>query len=168
MIASILLICVQVTSILSQTQRDVPQPTLVCRGLGCSEALSQRPGPPRGLTQKRLGQFGPIQTCFFNRCQISGPGFFATQSCFGGPCSQTFSSSSSFSTPTRAFSQDEANSPDINSQTFSSSNSLSIPTRAFSQEEAILPNNNSPPVQFSEGNIFGSGGLFAQIFGKKR
>ena len=159
MIASILLlICVHVTSILSQTQSDVPQPTLVCRGLGCSEALS-----PGGLTQQRLGQFGPIQTCFFNRCQISGPGFFATQSCFGGPCSQTFSSSSSFSTPTRAFSQE-----DINSQTFSSSNSLSIPTRAFSQEEAILPNNNSPPVQFSEGNIFGSGGLFAQIFGKKR
>ena len=138
--ANVLLLCVQVTSILSQTQSDVPQPTLVCRGLGCSEALSQRPGPPGGLTQQRLGQFGPIQTCFFNRCQISGPGFFASQSCFGGPCSQTFSSSSSFSSPTRAFSQVEASSPNI----------------------------NSPPRQFSEGNIFGSGGLFAQIFGKKR
>ena len=135
MIASVLLMCVQVTSILSQTQRDVPQPTLVCRGLGCSEALS-----PGGLTQQRLGQFGPIQTCFFNRCQISGPGFFATQSCFGGPCSQTFSSSSSFSNPTRAFSQEEAGSPNI----------------------------NNPFRQFSGGNIFGSEGLFAQIFGKKR
>ena len=157
------MICVHVTSILSQTQRDVPQPTLVCRGLGCSEALS-----PGGLTQQRLGQFGPIQTCFFNRCQISGPGFFATQSCFGGPCSQTFSSSSSFSSPTRAFSQEEANLPNINSQTFSSSSSFSSPTRAFSQEEAGSPNINSPFRQFSGGNIFGSEGLFAQIFGKKR
>lgn len=138
--ANFVLLCVQVTSILSQTQSDVPQPTLVCRGLGCSEALSQGPGPPGGLTQQRLGQFGPIQTCFFNRCQISGPGFFASQSCFGGPCSQTFSSSSSFSSPTRAFSQVGANSPNI----------------------------NRPPGQFSEGNIFGSGGLFAEIFGKKR
>ena len=138
--ANVLLLCVQVTSILSQTQSGVPQPTLVCRGLGCSETLSQRPGPPGGLTQQRLGQFGPIQTCFFNRCQISGPGFFSSQSCFGGQCSQTFSSSSSFSSPTRVFSTEEVNSPNI----------------------------NSPPVQFSEGNIFGSGGLFAQIFGKKR
>ena len=139
MVVTLLVLCVQMTSILSEPHSDVPQPTLVCRGLGCSEALSQPPGPG-GLTQQRLGQFGPIQTCFFNRCQISGPGFFASQSCFGGPCSQTFSSSSSFSSP----------------------------TRAFYPEEAISPNINSTVGRFSGGNIFGSEGLFAQIFGKKR
>ncbi len=155
MLSIFLLFSIQITWILSQDQGAVPQPTLVCRGLGCSEGLSRRPAPP-GLTQQRLGQFGPVQTCFFNRCQISGPGFFATQSCFGGPCSQTFSSStqSCFGGPC--------------SQTFSSSSSFAGPAqvRAFSRA-ANSQNVNIQADQFSEGgNIFGPGGTFAQIFGK--
>ena len=96
---TLLLLAFQIVSIISQ---DVPQPTLVCRGVGCSQALA----PVSPVLQKRLSS-GLVQTCFFNRCQISGPGFFSTQSCFGGAsCSQTFSSSSSFSSPgTQSFSK---------------------------------------------------------------
>ena len=144
-----LLFSVQMTSTLSQTQGDVSQPTLVCRGLGCSAALPWRP-VSSGLTQQRLGQFGPVQTCFFNRCQISGPGFFATQSCIGGPCSQTFSSvtQSCFGGPC--------------SQTLSSSSSFSGPTQARAFSKAANTQNVFAPSVRAE-NIFGSGGTFAQI-----
>ena len=150
-----LLFSIHIIWILSQDQGAVPQPTLVCRGLGCSEGLS---APV--LTQQRLGQFGPVQTCFFNRCQISGTGFFATQSCFGGPCRQTFSSStqSCFGGPC--------------SQTFSSSSSFSSPTQVRAFPGAANSQNvniQAEQVQFSGGdNIFGPGGTFAQIFGKKK
>ena len=137
---TLLLLAVQIASIISQ---DVPQPTLVCRGVGCSQALA----PVSPFLQQRFPS-GLVQTCFFNRCQISqspqfsqisGPGFFSSQSCFGGSCSQSFSSSSSFQSP-------------------------GTQTRALSRQASPVAR-QAGFGGFGGANIFGPGGTFSQIFG---
>jgi len=67
---TLLLLAVQIASIISQ---DVPQPTLVCRGVGCSQALA----PVSPVLQQRFPS-GLVQTCFFNRCQISQSSQFSS------------------------------------------------------------------------------------------
>merc|ERR1711876_92420 len=67
---TLLLLAVQIASIISQ---DVPQPTLVCRGVGCIQAVA----PVSQVLQQRLPS-GLVQTCFFNRCQISQSSQFSS------------------------------------------------------------------------------------------
>merc|ERR1712073_283366 len=138
---TLLLLAVRIASSISQ---DVPKPTLVCRGVGCIQAVA----PVSTVLQQRLPS-GLVQTCFFNRCQISQ--------------SSQFSSSARVETK-KPESADEnkvdPSSPGTQMKELTRQASPVIRQAGFGGFGGI-----GGLGGLGGSNIFGSGGAFSQIFG---